>query len=382
MCHYYGNALSLLVDIEQGISSLNTTHLDAIRTLPSFRAHIASLLDRKYASAARDLLDDDKVLVQTIKEHLSTGHVHNLDLLRTIHLLAAISAEPVNMVELYISALDGILHDTITFQKLLDSNNRKTPQETLAFLDQLQTVPGAGSKDMDLAPWKSDDMEALAQLQAIAREITELIEASKKSGDPLRSAHAIHSKGLRTTVIAQRVQLTHEKSSLSKQDQDFLAIIDKLHDILRGLFTIKPSKSLLFHEIWLYDSTSPYTETFTPRPRHAMESALSSPHGLLQCSCCVGTEESLSATQPATAILYQMCLQAGSLINIADLWSTFLDNQRQAEGEDNDDWNEEVDEREVLIRYYRGLSELKQMGIVKQSKKKVDHLAKVCWKGL
>jgi origin recognition complex subunit 3 len=32
--------------------------------------------------------------------------------------------------------------------------------------------------------------------------------------------------------------------------------------------------------------------------------------------------------------------------------------------------------------FYRGLADLKSLGMVKQSKKKADHLAKVAWKGL
>ena len=31
----------------------------------------------------------------------------------------------------------------------------------------------------------------------------------------------------------------------------------------------------------------------------------------------------LSSTQPATAILYQLYLESGSLVNVSDLWSAF-----------------------------------------------------------
>jgi origin recognition complex subunit 3 len=86
-------------------------------------------------------------------------------------------------------------------------------------------------------------------------------------------------------------------------------------------------------------------------------------------------EEGLSSTHPATAILYQSYLEAGSLINMADLWTTFYEITSGGEGD-------ERDEREALMQFYRALADLKLLGMVKQSKKKADHLAKVAWKGL
>ena len=34
--------------------------------------------------------------------------------------------------------------------------------------------------------------------------------------------------------------------------------------------------------------------------------------------------QEISASQPATAIVYQLYLESGPLINVADLWSAFL----------------------------------------------------------
>ena len=35
-------------------------------------------------------------------------------------------------------------------------------------------------------------------------------------------------------------------------------------------------------------------------------------------------QPTLSGTQPATAILYQLYLESGALINVSDLWSAFF----------------------------------------------------------
>jgi origin recognition complex subunit 3 len=70
-----------------------------------------------------------------------------------------------------------------------------------------------------------------------------------------------------------------------------------------------------------------------------------------------------------------MYLETGSLINIFDLWSAFFEMVGGGE-------EQKCDERDALVLFYRALADLKSLGMVKQSKKKADHVAKVAWKGL
>lgn len=342
--------------------------------LPSFRLLVKSNLDAQDPAFIRGLLEDDEVLIKTIKAHLTSEKKEITLVLRVMHLLATISPEPVQAVELYKAAFEGRLGSSDFLQRTIDSTKRMGPDEILVFLKRIEETIGSGCPDMELDGWTDDVLDHLRDLAAIAREVTLLVKDSAKTGNPVRSSYAIHSKGLRTTVIAQRVQLSYEQSKLSKQDQTFTTLVEKLCTVLGNLLTCPNPQDLFLHEVWLYDSTSPYEDVFTPRPRHAVERALTTPHDYLNCACCK-PDEGLSATQPATASMYQMYLQAGSLVNIADLWSTFLDNQNQNDEED-------FDEREAVVRFYQGLVDLKLLGMVKQSKKKVDHLAKVLWEGL
>ena len=90
-----------------------------------------------------------------------------------------------------------------------------------------------------------------------------------------------------------------------------------------------------------------------PAPRRAIERALSAPHDYLNCECCEGGGKgdaaALSSSQPATAILYQLYLESGALINIADLWAAFSavvgtegeEEKGEAEKKDDDDDDEE-----------------------------------------
>lgn len=373
MCHFYGNALSILNDTAQGMSILTPDHLEAVRMLPSFR----NLVGRNFSirpAFVRELLNDDEVLTQTIDASLTSGTTEVMKMLRVIHLLNSISPEDSTPIELYLTAFDGTLSTSDFVQRALESTKRMDPGEVLAFLKQVESVIETGCPETDLSGWAEDASDILQGLAAIAKEVGLLVQESKKTNNPVRSSYAIHNKGLRTTVVAQRVQLSYEKSNLSKQDQAFTTLVDDLTKILQNLFTCPQPDDLFLSEIWLYNAMSPYEDVSTPRPRHAVEHALTSPHDYLDCACCK-PDEGLSATQPATASLYQMYLQAGSLVNIADLWTTFLDNQNQ-----NDD--EDFDEREAIVQFYQGLVDLKLLGMVKHSKKKVDHLAKVLWEGL
>jgi origin recognition complex subunit 3 len=179
-------------------------------------------------------------------------------------------------------------------------------------------------------------------------------------------------------VVAQKVHLSKQKSQLSKQDAAYTDILRAFSDQLEAYFndTLIDFHDLPFHEIFVYDLKSPHREVFTPRPRHAVERALSSPHDYLDCDCCApdkveGDEATLSSTQPATAVLYQLYLESGSLINVSDLWQAF-----QAV------MNGEKEEGDLMSLFQRGLAELRYLGLVKSTRKRADHVAKVAWRGL
>ena len=378
MCHFYGNAVSILNEAARPGNRLwdiiQNEHLEAVRMLPSFRKHVEAQIQSGKTARARALLEDAEVLMGDIEDSLVLKDKTINRILRVIHIIACSSPEPVGMIDLYMTAYDGTISESDFVRRILESIKRMTPDDLIAFSQKIRKAIEIGCPEMDVEGWADQDSQFLGEIADIESQVTSLVGESKASGQPVRSSYAIHSKGVRTTVIAQRVQLSYEKSILSEQDKEFTALVDRLSEHLTEYFTCDRLQDLPLHEIWLYDSTSPYKEVFTPRPRAAIERALSAPHDYLNCKCCK-SREGCSPTQPATAIIYQMYLEAGSLINIADLWTAFLDNQSGNEGE-------VVDERESLVLFYRALADLKLLGTVKQSKKKADHLAKVAWNGL
>lgn len=164
------------------------------------------------------------------------------------------------------------------------------------------------------------------------------LESEKGTSDPLRSEHDTHHKSVRTTVVAHKVELSKHVSSLSEQDLSYSKLVNRVDSMLKDYFQqalINPQE-LFLHEVLVYDFKSPHREVFAPKPRYAIERALSSPRDYLGCSCCKGAQHGLSSTHPATSVLYQLYLESGALINISDLWSAFYTIIGSEDAEDED----------------------------------------------
>jgi origin recognition complex subunit 3 len=165
------------------------------------------------------------------------------------------------------------------------------------------------------------------KLSSFQQELESLLEGNDSS-TPLRTQHDVRTASLRTTVVAQKVLLSKHKAALSEQDRAYSDLVTRLHDELDAYFSLAfvDPQRLFLSEVLTYDLKSPHLEVFQPKPRFAVERALTSPHDYLGCDCCGGSSEkesALSSTQPATAIVYQLYLESGALMNVSDLWSAF-----------------------------------------------------------
>lgn len=382
MTHFFANPLSVFLsrpeNVGKVIEAIQPEHIEAIRMLPSFRGKIEFLLAESKPQEARELLESGEVLLSKVRSALEKKHAFIIKLQRKIHILAAsVSGENrlVDRINIYIKAVSGQLGGSEIVQDFLGSIISLTPDETISLAKRIANAIMSGDPSEGLPGWGKPAPLFLKELERIQSVITRLVRDADTAGTPLRSRYTSQSKILRTTVVAQKVQLSKEKSSLSKLDESYSDLLDELSELLQDYFTFEDPQDQFLHEIWLYDSKSPYREVFTPKPRYAIERALSVPHDYLGCTCCKASEGGLSASQPPTSILYQLYLETGGLINVFDLWSAFNTIMGGEDGEDGD-------ERSTLALFYRALADLKILGLVKQSKKKTDHLAKLAWKGL
>ncbi|KAI0842085.1 origin recognition complex subunit 3 N-terminus-domain-containing protein [Hypoxylon sp. FL0890] len=374
MCHFYANPLTVFLSEDIETEILQEEHLEAVRCLPSFRRFVEAVIEKGEISQARLLLDDDEHVRSLLRGCLQDSRRWSLNILRKLKILTSCKTLSSDFTGLYLDAISrGIDIDQTT--EFTESIKRMQPSDTEAFLNQVLDDAKNGDPSLGLEQWASETEESVSLLTDMLAEVKTLQADAEEQGNVLRSKYSGQTKVLRTTVIAQKVQLSHDTAALTKEDKAYTDLMDKLVNHLKGMLQCDNAKDLCFNELWFFDSKAPYRDVFIPRPRGVIERALSRPHDYLNCSCCETKEDSVIPSLPATSILYQLYLETGSLINVADLWSAYYG----IVGEENE---EGLDERAALVLFYRGLAEMRAMGFVKQSRKKADHIAKLAWKGL
>lgn len=372
MSCFYANPLSLFTRQDLDIRKIPKDHFEALRCTDSFQEWARRSLDDQRTTEVKAALQNDLALLELVQQSLSEGQatlkgmMFAISVIRTLQqTLPNASVSPKST--LYVQAMTGKLPGSTMLRSLM-LTVRKVPSDTA-----IKILKAVLSLDVE--------GHGLAECADIATDLDELLREQAGRGKPLRSEEDVRNSTLRTTVHAQKVELSVHKTSLSQQDKAFTSLLRRFTDTLQDFFTrtlINP-KELPFNEIFVYDLRSPHREVFTPRPRHAVERALASPHDYLDCDCCApdknareeGDEATLAATQPATAVLYQLYLESGNLINASDLWQAF----QAVMGDD-------ADEQQSMALFQRALAELRALGMVKSTRKRVDHIAKVAWRGL
>ncbi|KAK5124240.1 hypothetical protein LTR85_001943 [Meristemomyces frigidus] len=369
MSFYYANALSVFLRPDLDFKDVADDHFEALRTLDSSRSWARHSLANQETARVRDVLESNEHLFRLVRQKMADGREILGNMMTALTVIGVLQNglpnTPVSLKSsLYIQAMSGKLAGSAMIRSLLLTIRRVPSDVATNLLKEVLSL------DADISMPES--------CNELVNQLNELVQAQDDEKKPLRSEDDLKNSTLRTTVVAQKVELSKQKSALSKQDTAYTAILRGFTDVLEKYFTdtlINP-KDLLFHEIFVYDLKSPYREVFTPRPRHAIERALASPHDYLDCDCCAPDQDerdeaTLASTQPASAVLYQLYLESGSLINASDLWQAF----HAVSGDDKDD-------EQTMSLFQRALAELRSLGMVKSTRKRVDHVAKVAWRGL
>lgn len=376
MCHFYANPLSVLLASSDRLQRelLQPEHIEAIRNLDSFRSHVEAAVEARQLNHAQSLLEDDERLATNILEQGQKRQAYLIQLLRSLHLVMCTGLSNTAFVDLYMTALSsGVdIDQTSGTIPLEDAVTRLSPDGFLSLLGRLMNAVRTGTPELGLDGWEPEAEEFVGALADLRDEVEGLLERAKSHATTLKSKYSAQSRVMRTTVVAQKVQLSQDTATLTEEDKGYTKAIDTLLAILSQALQCDAIDSLFLHEAWVFDNKSPYRDVFVPRPGATFNRALSRPHDYLACACCSKANGGAVSTLPTTAILYHLYLEAGALINVADLWSAY----HALVGDESDIG---LDERAALVCFYRGLAELRTMGFVKQSKKKADHVAKLKW---
>ncbi|KAI9934423.1 hypothetical protein ASPWEDRAFT_117815 [Aspergillus wentii DTO 134E9] len=364
MTHFFANPLSVLLADKVSGDLPYGKLCEAIRNLPSFRRFCEDFVHNGSSKKVRNLLEDDNLLLQESLEYLQMGQQKMRDIFQTTKMVQMCLKnfnifQKTTMSDLSIRALSGELQDSSFVEDMLMA---------------VKTLDSEALKDLlfTVIPGSLTDTPQFREIQADLDALMQTYEGT----EPLRSEHDNRNSVVKTTIVQQRVKLSKGKAKMPKENIEYTKIIDRIHAVLEAhlVETLVRPQDLILHEIFLLDMKNPLKETFAPRPRFAVERALTNPFDYLE-STSDAAETKLSTKQPATAILYQLYLESGALVNIHDLWQAFYAVFKS-------DKKGSCDMRVVLSLFYRGLSELKAFGMVKSSRKKIDHVAKSAWAGL
>jgi origin recognition complex subunit 3 len=279
MAHFYANPLSVFLSDSLQPSHLSKDHFEALRNVPSFQNHVEdSLTSPNGASYVQSLLESDRALFDFAIETISVTQ-SSLSMMGTAVLvvtecqshISKTSAPPPS--ELFIKALAGQLAESPVVRELLLSIQR-TPSDI--FQNILSTIQSYLSES---------DVKTLTELNT---KLDTLLSKDGGTEQPLRSEHDIRHDTVRTTVVAQKVQLSRHKSHISEKDAAYSKLVSEFHSWLKSYLdvTLVDPESLPLHEIVLYEPRVPHRAAFTPKTRFSIERALFAPHDYLNCSCC------------------------------------------------------------------------------------------------
>jgi origin recognition complex subunit 3 len=329
------------------------------------------LFEEGEAESVRALLLDDDALWKQVFESVEIGLTQMKEIFHTMNTLRSLQTKlqltKVNSnTDMYIRGVSGDLSNSATIKDLLNRLQKIDSDSLAGILAILR------EEEIMLAP--------LVDVDQYEEEL-QILLATPGTDEPLRSKHDDQNTSVKTTIVKDKVNLTKTKKKISDVESAYTELLEKFIEELETSLSSKliNPQDLFLHEVFVFDLRNPLRDTFAPRTRFCIERALSTPFDYLASTSSEqdrGEGGNLSARQPETALLYQLYLESGSLVNVFDLWKAFStivcgDNQET-----------ERDERSALMLFYRAMSELKTLGMMKPSRKKIDHVSKSAWKGL
>jgi origin recognition complex subunit 3 len=375
MCHFWANPLSLLVlgNMSALPKLLQQEHLESLRSLSSFRRRVDVLVDKGDTEGALALLEDDKALLNDVLLQLAGIHDNDIRITEIVKLLISSQLISKDFTGLYQDAIDKGINLAADESSFVLPLKRLPPEDFVVLVERLLALLNEQQAPETSNDWHERAQKLATNLTSVIETAQKLIEEAALNGGLLRSAYSRKSRVVRATVVAQKVQLSQDTAELTAEDKAYTELIDGFVEVLCEVTACEPLSNAAYHEIWLFDAKMPYRDVVTPKLGSTFERALLQSQDYLGCKCCVRADDGVIASNmPAAAILYQLYLEAGSYINVADLWSSFAAMVGSLDEDGEPD-------RQTLLRFYRGLAELKGMGFVKQSRKKADHVAKVKW---
>lgn len=181
---------------------------------------------------------------------------------------------------MYIKALKGVLKDSTFYRdallqmKRLDSKGLQTILSLAAGV--LFRMPPSA---WEISPDSFADI--LEELEKLVYEDPEF-----RLEHNIISPSIIHEPS--TPSKNNRQPSSRGQAAPSQKEEIYLKLLAQAHEMLQNYLekALISMQEIPFHEILFYDQRIPHRDALNPRPRFALERALSSPHDYLNCRCC------------------------------------------------------------------------------------------------
>lgn len=265
MSHFYANPLSIIlgfIDNTDGLGEvLSAEHVEAVRNVPSFRRYVEGKMAAKEVGEVRKLLTDDNYVRRTVAEKILESRNYGIELGQALAFLeigrsCTLIQNKTPRYELYAKALSGEINPSV--RDFLMSLKRMNSTTLLNLLEKVMQEVQAPAITEPLRP--------------LQEKIKKLVEEAEASGGKknLISEFDTTNNTLRGTAVSKKVRLGEQKSSLTKQDTEYSALVQQVYTISESYLTTNFNSSqhglqnVLLHEILFYDLRSPHSAVSPP----------------------------------------------------------------------------------------------------------------------
>lgn len=342
---------------------VSTESIDAFISSLKY-AYMSHYYSNPFSIFTSRLLDSGEEYADTIDNYLTGEHFDALRMLPSFKILVESKTD--------ISEMEALLTDDAHVSEVTKqavSEFKLTARRVVSFLTLFETIEEVFGKFS--TPWGKTEIYI-----------------------PLVRGELLESDFFNTVCDSFKGQSDDKfnqlAEALSKNE-----LFDWLHDpstiletITEELGKLKPFKQHLYHEIFVTDLATLQQNVFVPFQRPAIETALADPRHYLGIE---DNGEKFSFVDPNISTLFTLYRESGIYINIYDWYVAFKECMPRSvieaelkkkglvpeEGESDDDWD-----KRTLSWFYQAAAELKFIGCVRDTKRKVESVEKSIWRGL
>lgn len=279
MTHFFANPLSTLLSRPLPDKAATSTLCECVHNTSSFQAYCLSLLEqgRSRTETIRQLLNNDAFLLKTIETGVHEGINHHRRLNERVEQIVRIykhlhpnSASPLTLHAQLLQSFSSPQYPTDIPDTVL-SALRLLPSDTLiSTIFAFPTLITTATK---------------STLTALTTSISKL--HTTHSTASIKSTYSNTSQPNSRSIFTS----AHTPAPATRAEKDYIAHLDKIVTSLQTYLSQPPTApAIIASEALIYTNHTLLQRTFQPRPRFAIERALSRPADYLGCDsdcvCC------------------------------------------------------------------------------------------------